>query len=174
MYWINYWEKLDNVVVWIIMSNGSNNLRQLHIELTSSWNGVVYWPPTRASSQNRKCTCVNNRCIRSRNIRILPWLSRGWIECEIVTLAGRILDVKLLYNPSDKKFKSVGVKMQYREPAPSRVGPQAPDWAIAVGVQSPRQLERRCWNEDHVPERVGPQAPGWAAQENGKETLLWP
>ena len=36
------------------------------------------------------------------------------------------------------------------------------------------QLVRRCWNEDHVPERLGPQAPGWAAQENRKETLLWP
>ena len=22
------------------------------------------------------------------------------------------------------------------------------------------QLERRCWNEEHVPERLGPQAPG--------------
>ena len=36
------------------------------------------------------------------------------------------------------------------------------------------QLERRCWIEEHVPERLGPRAPGWAAQENGKETLLWP
>ena len=36
------------------------------------------------------------------------------------------------------------------------------------------QLERRCWIEEHAPERLGPQAPGWAAQENGKETQLWP
>ena len=36
------------------------------------------------------------------------------------------------------------------------------------------QLERRCWNEEHVPERLGTQAPVWEAQENGKETLLWP
>ena len=39
-------------------------------------------------------------------------------------------------------------------------------------VWRPRQLERRCWIEEHVPERLGPQAPGWAAQENGKETLM--
>ena len=32
---------------------------------------VAYWPPTRPGYQNRKCTCVNNRCILSRNIRIL-------------------------------------------------------------------------------------------------------
>ena len=30
---------------------------------------VVYGPPTRLNCQNRKCTSVNNRCIRSRNIR---------------------------------------------------------------------------------------------------------
>ena len=36
------------------------------------------------------------------------------------------------------------------------------------------QLERRCWNEEHVPQRLDLQAPGWAAQENGKETPLWP
>ena len=39
------------------------------------WRGdrtrVVYWPTTRPGCQNRKCTYVNNRCIRSRNIRII-------------------------------------------------------------------------------------------------------
>ena len=35
-------------------------------------------------------------------------------------------------------------------------------------------LKIRCWNAEHVLERLGLQAPGWAAQENGKETLLWP
>ena len=29
-------------------------------------NNVVYWPTTRPGCQNRKCTYVNNRCIRSR------------------------------------------------------------------------------------------------------------
>ena len=88
---------------------------------------VVYWPPTRPSSENKKCTCVNNRYIGSRNIRIWPWLSRCWIECEIVMLAGRRVGVKLIYNPGGRKFKSVG------DPAPSRGDPQAADWAVAVG-----------------------------------------
>ena len=35
-------------------------------------------------------------------------------------------------------------------------------------------LEIRCGRENQHPERMSPQAPGWAAQENGKETLLWP
>ena len=51
---------------------------------------VAYWPPTRPSSQNKKFTCVNNRCIRSKisGVQGWPWLSRGWIEYKIVTLAG--------------------------------------------------------------------------------------
>ena len=36
------------------------------------------------------------------------------------------------------------------------------------------QLETRCGRENQHPERLGPQAPSWAAQENGKETRLWP
>ena len=79
----------------------------------TSRSPVVYWPPTRPSCQKKKCTCVNNRCIRSKisGDQGRPWLSRGSIECEIVTLAGRIVDVKLLYNPGDRKFRSVGEKM---------------------------------------------------------------
>ena len=38
----------------------------------------------------------------------------------------------------------------------------------------PDQLETRCGRENQHPERLGPQALGWAAQENGKETQLWP
>ena len=139
---------------------------------------VVYWPPSRPNCQNRKCTCVNNRCILSRNIRIWPWLSRGWIEWEILTLAGRRVDVKLLYNPGDRKIRSVGDKISWRSDAVEKTctqqrglsGPRLSSWSSG-------QLERRCWNEEHDPESLGPLgplAPGWVAQENGKETLLWP
>ena len=68
-------------------------------------------------------------------------MSRGWIECEIVTLAG-----------------SRWVSNYYITPA----------------TGSSDQLERRCWNENHVPAKAGPQAPCWAAQENGKERLWLP
>ena len=36
------------------------------------------------------------------------------------------------------------------------------------------ELVIRCGRENQHPERLGPQALGWAAQENGKETRLWP
>ena len=51
---------------------------------------VAYWPPTRPSCQNKKCTSVNNGCIKSKisGDQGRPWLSRDWTECEIVTLVG--------------------------------------------------------------------------------------
>ena len=42
---------------------------------------IVYWPTTRLGCQNRKCTYVNNRCIRSRNIRIITLTLDGLNEC---------------------------------------------------------------------------------------------
>ena len=36
------------------------------------------------------------------------------------------------------------------------------------------ESEIRCWIEEQHPERLDPQASGWAAQENEKETRLWP
>ena len=46
------------------------------------------------------------------------------------------------------------------------------NYYITPGTGSSDQLERRCWNENHVTAEAGPQAPGWAVQENGKEMLL--
>ena len=86
---------------------------------------VAYWPPARPSSQKKKCTCVNNWCIRSKiSDQGRPWLSRGWIECEIIMLAGSTW---------------------------------ASNYYITLATGSSGQLERRCWNEDHVPEKLGPQ-----------------
>ena len=70
---------------------------------------------------------------------IITLTVNGLNECEIVTLAGRRVDVKLSYNPGeDRKLVSLeikwaGDKMRKRKPASSRVGPQATDWAVAVG-----------------------------------------
>ena len=36
------------------------------------------------------------------------------------------------------------------------------------------EWEIRCSRENQHIEKLGPQPPGWAAQENGKETQLWP
>ena len=42
---------------------------------------VVYWPTTQPGCQNRKCTYVNNRCIRLRNIRIITLTVDGLNVC---------------------------------------------------------------------------------------------
>ena len=77
---------------------------------------------------------------------------------------------ELLYNSVHRKFNQSWRNYAVEKIAPSRRGP----WNPRLSSWGSDELERRCWIEEHVPERLGPQAPGWAAQENGKETQLWP
>ena len=94
-----------------------------HISGDSGTN-VAYWPPTRSSCQKKKCTCVNNRCIRSK------------ISDQGMALAVDGLNwvgVEQLYNPRGSKFRSVGEKMLEWEPCPSR------GWA----PRPPVELSRR-------------------------------
>ena len=101
---------------------------------------VTYWP--RPSCQKKKCTWVNNRCIRSK-------ISGDNLDCRRVELSAncdarkKLVGIKLLYNPGDRKFRLVGEKMLEWEHVPAE-------------ARLPRP----------------PQAPGWAAQKNGKELLL--
>ena len=96
----------------------------------------------------------------------------GLNECEIVTLAARREDIKLLYNPGENR-KSVSWRSDKLETRCGRESQHPAEWALRPPIEQ-LQLERSYWIEEHVPERLGPQAPGWAAQENGKETWLWP
>ena len=106
---------------------------------------VAYWPTTRPGWQNRKCTYVNNRCIRSRNIRIITLTVDGLNECNLwrPQEEGGVnyYITECTGNSISLETRPVGDKMRYWKPAPSRLGPQAS---------------------------------GWAAQESGKETQLWP
>ena len=70
----------------------------------------------------------------------------GWMSA-ICDSHKKKVGVELLYNPGEDR-KSV--------------------------VWRSDKLEIRCSRENQHPERLGPQAPSWAAQENGKETQLWP
>ena len=110
----------------------------IYIFFTQLNHFVAYWP--RLSSQKKNCTSVNNRCIRSKisGDQGWPWLSRGWIECEIVTLAWRRVEVKLLYNHGDRKFRLVGEKMLEWEPCPREAGPTGPR------LSSPWERERNA------------------------------
>ena len=98
------------------------------------------WPPTRPSCEKKKCTSVNNRCIRWKisGDQRRPWLSRGWIECEIVTLAGSRWVSNYYITPatgsSDQlKWK----KMLEWEACPNRV------WAPEPPVEQPMRTGKK-------------------------------
>ena len=78
--------------------------------------------PDPAGLSDEKCTCVNNRCIRSK-------ISGDNLDCRQVEL-------------------STNVKL-----ARSR---WASNYYITPATGSSDQLERRCWNENHVPAEAGP------------------
>ena len=124
-------------------------LARIEIQLCA---GVVYWPPTRPSCQKKKCTCVNNRCIRSKisGDQRRPWLLKGWIECEIVTLVGSRWTSNCYITPatwsSDQlEFRSVGVQISRREDARMRTMSQR-SWALRPPVEQLRRTgKKRCY-----------------------------
>ena len=89
---------------------------------------VAYWPPTWPSCQKKKCTCVNNRCIRSKikKKRTLFKKKKKWVGIE------------QWYNPGwDRKSGS------WREDAgmrtvPAEAGPPGPR------LSSPGEQERNA------------------------------
>ena len=91
----------------------------------------------------KKCTCVNNRCIRSK--------ISGDQGMALTVVRLNWVDVKQWYNPGDRKFRSVGVqslKSEFQfelwEPALSReLGPQAPGWAAQENGERKAMIVRR-------------------------------
>ena len=79
----------------------------------------------RPSCQNKKCTCVNNRCI---------WLkiSGDNLDCWRVELSANVTLTKSWW---------------------------VSNYHITPVTGSSDQLERRCWNENHVPAEAGPPGP---------------
>ena len=126
---------------------------------------VVYWPTTRPGCQNRKCTCVNNWCIWSRNSR--ENLDRGWDEwVQFVTPTRRRWVMN--YYISQCTGNSIRWRRDAEEKASTQQRGPSDSPLISWGSD---ELEIRCGRENQHPERLGP---NWAAQENGKEMQLWP
>ena len=102
---------------------------------------VVYWPMTRVGCQNKKCTYVNNRCIRSRNIRIITLTVYGLNECNCD--AHKKVDVELLYNSV-----KTGSQLVWRpDPLVTRCGRESqhpPEWAPRPWLSSPGERERNA------------------------------
>ena len=97
------------------------------------YESVTYW--SRPSCQNRKCTCVNNRCIRSKNIRIWPWM--GWMSaiCDVHKKVG----VELLYNSVHRKFNQLEKRCGRENQHPA-------EWAPRPLVEQPkRKGKKHCY-----------------------------
>ncbi len=75
-----------------------------------------------------------------------------------MTLVGRRVDVKLLYNPGENR-KAVSLRSDELEIRCGRECQHPTERGLRAPIKQ-LQLERMCWNEEHVPERLGPQAPG--------------
>ena len=140
------------------------------------WDRVKIPPYSHKLMHRKRVTCeMHDSYFRSMMIKIYhskdgrscifrwPFMGRDWVG------------VELLYNSVHRKFNQSWRNDAVEETAPSRSGPRDPrlsSWRsdeLAIRWVGEKMLE---W--EHVPERLGPQAPGWAAQENGKETRLWP
>ena len=87
-----------------------------------------------------------------------PFMGRHWVG------------VELLYNSVHRKLHQRWINDAVEKTAPIRRGPRDP----RLSSWGSDELEIRCSWENQHPERLGPKDPGWAAQENGKETRLWP
>ena len=81
---------------------------------------VVYWPTTRPGCQYRKCTYVNNRCIRSRNIRTITLTVDGLNECNWD--AHKKVGVELLYGSVKMGGQTVGDQTGWRRDVVEQAG----------------------------------------------------
>ena len=130
---------------------------------------VVYWPTTPPGCQNRKCTYVNNRCIRLRNIRIILYI--GWVEWVQLWCPQDERGVKLLYN-SVKTGSQLFWRPNQLETRCSRESQHSaegalgtPDWA----VWRPDPLVTRCGRESQHSAEWAPRPP---VEQTRKETLM--
>ena len=122
-------KSLQRTLDWSIIENRQSMI--LYTLRISVIRNLVYWPTTRPDCQNGKCTNVNNRCIRSRNIRIITLTVDGLTEC-ICDAHKKKVDIKLLYNSV-----KTGSQLVWR----------------------PDQLEIRCGRESQHPAEWAPGPP---------------
>ena len=126
-----FFQKKRKIVAWSMILPKFQNIAKRLL--------VVYWPPTRPSCQKKKCTSINNRRIRSKisGDQGWPWQSRGWIECEIVTLAGsrwasNYYITSVTGSSVHLEIRSVGENMLEWGPCPREAGPPGPRNAIVA------------------------------------------
>ena len=114
-------EKSYCIPAYVAVGKYRNDVLGMTLYVIWHWGsspGVAYW--LRPSCQNRKCICVNNGCIRSRNISAI---------CD----AYKKVDVELLYNSVHWKFNQLVIRCGKEDQHPAEGALRTPDWAVAVG-----------------------------------------
>ena len=109
---------------------------------------VVYWPTTRPGYQNRKCTYVNNRCIRSGNIRIITLTVDGLNECNYDAHKKKGA-LNYYITPWRQEVKSVWRP----DPLVTRCGRESQhpaEWAPRPPLSSPGEWERNAVKANRV------------------------
>ena len=69
----------------------------------------------------------------------------GWIECEIVTLAGRRVGVKLLYNSVHRKFNQLEIRWGRENQHRAEEGPQDPRLSSCREDVEMKTMSQRGW-----------------------------
>ena len=115
---------------------------------------VTYWPSTQLSI--KRCTCLNNKCIRSR-YRGITFTLWTWLN-SVQTPTESRWPSKNYITRCHRQFEFVGVR-----------GRQS----SVRGSEFQSLLEIRCRSDSQLQtEGLGPQDPGWAAHQNEEEVLL--
>ena len=119
---------MADINVWGEEIKNSNSFLSLNSIILTVLTGIIYvsyWLPTQPSCQNKKCTSVNNWCIRSKigdQGMALTVVGLNWVG------------VKQWYNPGDRKFRWVREKMLE---CPRR------DWTPRPLVEQPRRTGKK-------------------------------
>ena len=100
---------------------------------------VTYWPSTELSI--KRCTCVNNRCIRSKISGYHLDLWKGWIRC-ICDAHRKQVYVKQLYNPVPQTVWVSWSQLQFEAVrTSSRERACSPQWP---SVEHPSRMRKKC------------------------------
>ena len=94
---------------------------------------TVYWPTIRPGCRNRKYTCVNNRCIRSKNIPIITLTVDRLNECEIVTPTRRRWTLNYYISQCTGNL----ISLEIEQLGVRRVGDKMLDWGACPREAGP-------------------------------------
>ena len=115
------------------------------------WMIVTYWPSTKLSI--KRCTCVNNRCIRSKilgyHLDLWTWLN------SVQTLTGSRCMSNNYITRCHRRLESVGVQVAVSSSCSwSQLGTrcqrenQLADWGLAAlsdpRLSSPARIQKKC------------------------------